>query len=216
MSEKLYGICENKCLVEVAPKKETIVRDNFVTITGIITLEANTSEKIAENTSKFTYKTLPYPEGFNRDNCVVIAFGSVDSEAIEGNYNKGFCFGQVDSGNYVSGMANGGNPKIASVRAEDIMIGIGNFATSNKTHYYKITLMKTPVYEEGEDYILGDVNGDGAITQEDAELVQSYIMEEISLTDKQFKAADVNRDGKIKATDKMLIQNYANGIIDHF
>lgn len=68
---------------------------------------------------------------------------------------------------------------------------------------------------EGE-YTLGDVNGDGQITIEDANLVQSYIMSETALTKKQLQAADVNKDGKVSSTDYVKIKEYAEGTINSF
>lgn len=57
------------------------------------------------------------------------------------------------------------------------------------------------------DYILGDVNGDGIVNSYDANLVTEYIMGEISFTEKQFKAADMNKDGEITPSDYVILCN---------
>lgn len=69
---------------------------------------------------------------------------------------------------------------------------------------------------EGVDYILGDVNEDGQITQEDLELIQNQVLGNTVYTDKQFKAADVNRDEHVDTGDTFKMSQYLNGTIDHF
>ena len=53
--------------------------------------------------------------------------------------------------------------------------------------------------------ILGDVNGDGKVTKDDAELVQEYDAGTGSLTDDEKKRADVNGDGDVDAGDSVMI-----------
>lgn len=55
--------------------------------------------------------------------------------------------------------------------------------------------------------ILGDVNGDGKVTKDDAELVQEYDAGTGSLTDDEKKRADVNGDGVIDSGDAVKILN---------
>lgn len=55
--------------------------------------------------------------------------------------------------------------------------------------------------------ILGDVNGNGKVDEEDAELVQKYDAGTGSLTDDEKKRADVNGDGVIDAGDAVKILN---------
>ena len=51
----------------------------------------------------------------------------------------------------------------------------------------------------------GDVNGDGLITSEDAELVLNISSELVTPTEVQRWCADVNADGRIDSTDKVMI-----------
>lgn len=57
------------------------------------------------------------------------------------------------------------------------------------------------------DYVLGDVNGDGIVSSDDASLIQQYIMGEISFTERQFKAADMNKDGEVGPSDYVILCN---------
>lgn len=57
------------------------------------------------------------------------------------------------------------------------------------------------------DYILGDVNGDGIVNSDDANLITEYIVGEISFTERQFKAADMNKDGEITPSDYVILCN---------
>jgi FOG: WD40-like repeat len=61
--------------------------------------------------------------------------------------------------------------------------------------------------------IYGDVNGDGAITSSDTNLINKYVSGKTSaITDETKKiAADVNGDGSITAADAKEISNYISG-----
>ena len=63
--------------------------------------------------------------------------------------------------------------------------------------------------------IIGDLNGDGKVTIDDATLVQKAIAEMISLNEDQKKAADTNGDGNITIDDATMIQKYVAELIDH-
>lgn len=54
--------------------------------------------------------------------------------------------------------------------------------------------------------ILGDVNEDGEITFDDANLIQYLLVGKISLKEEQIKAADINKDGKVDIADVGAIQ----------
>ena len=56
--------------------------------------------------------------------------------------------------------------------------------------------------------LLGDANGDGAVTISDATLVQRHLAELCSLTDEQYAAADLNGDGILSIDDVTLLQRY--------
>ena len=56
-----------------------------------------------------------------------------------------------------------------------------------------------------EQYVLGDVNNDGAITLEDAQLTLKAALKLATLDEKAAKAADVNKDGKVSLEDAQKI-----------
>ena len=67
-----------------------------------------------------------------------------------------------------------------------------------------------------DNLTLGDVNGDGKITDDDANVIADVIFEKITLTTEQHRVADVNGDGTINVRDEQEILNYVRGRIDHF
>ena len=64
---------------------------------------------------------------------------------------------------------------------------------------------------ETQKTILGDVNGDGAVTIVDATAVQNLIVGNMSTTDTQKLTSDVNEDGTTSITDATAIQKYIVG-----
>lgn len=84
------------------------------------------------------------------------------------------------------------------------------FTTNSENTYYGFALTEIIPYY---DIILGDVNGDGKITINDATLLQKYLNDSIELNNAQLKAADVNQNGKITVQDVTEIQKYIAGII---
>ena len=54
-------------------------------------------------------------------------------------------------------------------------------------------------------YLLGDVDMDGKLSNDDADLVLKYVAGNAKLTSTQLKVADMNEDGKITATDANMI-----------
>ena len=64
-----------------------------------------------------------------------------------------------------------------------------------------------------DDYILGDVNGDGKITTVDSKLILEHVAGTKTLTNKQFALADVNGDAKVTTVDSKNILKYVSGEI---
>lgn len=61
---------------------------------------------------------------------------------------------------------------------------------------------------------LGDVNGDGEVTVDDATSIQMYLSDVISFEDEQLEVADINGDGEVTVDDATMLQMYLAGIID--
>ena len=64
--------------------------------------------------------------------------------------------------------------------------------------------------------LLGDVNGDGKVTNLDAALTYAAYNGTFAMTDAQRAAADVNKDGKVTNLDAALIYSYYNGTLGSF
>lgn len=56
----------------------------------------------------------------------------------------------------------------------------------------------------------GDVNGDGVINKDDADMVLDYCLSVVNLTDEQFYRADLNNDGQVTSLDAQLIMELPN------
>lgn len=78
-----------------------------------------------------------------------------------------------------------------------------------------VTLELT-IGEEEADLLIGDVNMDGTIDTQDANLVVSYYYGSEELTEQQLKLADVDGNGTIDTQDANLIVSYYYGTIDTF
>lgn len=180
-----------------ADKNKYRSNDDFVVITGSMGLTANDTEQ----DYKQTIKHISYPTGLNKNNCVCIAFNGrfIDS--------RGYTYGHTSEGSISHSTLIGSIPRSCTLE-DDITLAAYNAASSDKDFQYQIVLMKLPTLVEGVDYKLGDVDGDGRITQADADLALSYYVGTTSFTEKQFKAADYNRDGKITPADATKIQQH--------
>ena len=81
-------------------------------------------------------------------------------------------------------------------------------ATADATYKatYKALARKLPI---------GDANGDGKVTIDDATMIQKFVAELVELTPDQFIAADTNCDGIVNIDDATMIQKYIAELIDH-
>lgn len=67
-------------------------------------------------------------------------------------------------------------------------------------------------FSGGDEPLFGDVNGDGAVTAEDALLVMRCALELIDLTPEQLELADINGDCFVNLVDALLILRTAMGL----
>ena len=67
-----------------------------------------------------------------------------------------------------------------------------------------------------DDYIIGDVNGDGNLTIRDVTCIQLKLVDKMEFDNKQMALADVNGDGKVSIRDATYIQMYKVGMISSF
>ncbi|MCR5019454.1 dockerin type I domain-containing protein [Ruminococcus sp.] len=64
---------------------------------------------------------------------------------------------------------------------------------------------------EDDDFVKGDVSGDGKITVTDVSKVSAYVKGKSSLTDEEIKRADVNGDGMVNISDVSLLSAHVKG-----
>ena len=114
-------------------KTETYSKNDFALLTGQITLAAaETVEK-----SKLTYLEIPYPDGFTKDNCIVISCGlsHVGDTAF-------YSFGYNDKSYFNILVLSGAIPRNVILNDNEIMLQCFNSATQEAPYTYKIVLMK--------------------------------------------------------------------------
>ena len=65
----------------------------------------------------------------------------------------------------------------------------------------------TEIVEE-PDFVLGDINDNGAVDANDFMLAKRYVLRSVELTQDQINRGDVNRDGKLNSSDYIMIRRY--------
>ena len=182
-------------LASVEDGSAYVLKNDIVVINGIIEMPASGSGLLGGSAE------INYPNGFTSKNSVVI--GIMGHSTVHEDWWSTTADGNLAS-SYLLGSAN----LVATLKPNNITISSSKLGdeTPGNNVAYKLILMKTPQYTKNVDYILGDVNGDGEITQDDADMVLSYTVGDIALTDKQWKAADANEDGEVTTLDAAIIQ----------
>ena len=161
-----------KELASVENGSAYILKNNIEIIKGIKQLNAATSSGAYED----TVWEVNYPKGFTKNNTIILAFQGSLNEKNEGAYGEN---PYVSGAHFTSCI-----PKCISLGNDKISVHAFHALDKTQEFKYKITLMKSLDYIEGTDYVLGDVNEDKIITEEDANLVQKYIMGETTLTER--------------------------------
>lgn len=191
---------------------KVLYSDNIAVISGQMILEANSQSNLENNMEQQTILNIDFPKGFNKDNCVCIAFGMKAYEEKNYSYGTGFS----SSNRSISGSLFRHAVLGASDDNSKIALQVWQMGASERTVYYRLVLMKIPTYVEGVDYKLGDVNEDGNINKADLDLLGEFLTGNAPLTEKQIKAADVNRDGTLNTADTLRLAQYINGQISSF
>ena len=156
--------------------------DNVAVIYG----KVNTSAVTGESTV-FTTVKIDFPEGFNKDNCVVVSTGIKRTSE-----NNGYSFEHTSLTDPRTWL-RGGIGRIVTFNYHNdgkITFSIETPFTEAYEFEYKIVLMK--IEPDVSNYELGDVNMDGQVTEADYTLLQNYLNGTGTLNEKQFKLADMD------------------------
>lgn len=174
--------------------------DNICVLLGNKTLGANSSSSGMEYAQ--TTWDINYPTGFNKNNCIVLAFqGNLDNNERVGAFGV--------SPNTATAAAIGTLPRTVMMKNDGINLQVWNPAYSEKTYHYKLVLMKIEI--DIGSYELGDINMDRQVTEADYNIMTGFIAGNNILTGKQFKLADMNSDGVINSADIALMINKIQG-----
>ena len=64
--------------------------------------------------------------------------------------------------------------------------------------------------------LVGDVNGDNIVDDNDVELIRNHILHLTTLSGNNFLAADINNDNLVNNQDTTMLRQYILGTIEHF
>ena len=124
------------------------------------------------------------------------------------------------SGNSEQLTGNDGPIRLVTIEASDNMVE-GNYAIEIKNASYSkpdgtlVSLPDTRAVVTVEDYVLGDVNGNGGVDIGDAVSIVNYLVGKDS-SNFVAKAADTNKNGQIDIGDAVTIVNLLVGKIPNF
>ena len=90
------------------------------------------------------------------------------------------------------------------------------YVSGTDLDYTQVATFSVTKSWEKAPYILGDVDGDRAITPTDASLILQHISGLITLNDTQIMAADTNNNQEPDPVDASLILQYVTGLITGF
>lgn len=189
-----------------------VLKGDYAIMQGSITLNVSTDQQLSSGIYAQTNIDLDFPVGFNKDNCVVISFGT--RRHSMGENGQGFTYGDYKNdsfGLYVGNMHK--SLILGSKEKQDkIKIMLENIAnTGTYVLDYKIVLMK--IKYNRVELQKGDANGDGKVNADDLTKIKNFIMSTDYLTQEQFEAADMNDDGEVSAADYTNLKNQL-GITD--
>ena len=107
------------------------------------------------------------------------------------------------------------NVTIATVLFNAFTLGIGGTENNVRVYINYGGTIKEEEYKNLENsndkvFMLGDVNGDGTVSESDLKLLQKYLSKEVNLSSDQLKSADINQNGEVNGSDMKLLQEMIN------
>lgn len=143
------------------------------------------------------------------DEVQTAGLGDVNNDGVVDAVDAGLIFKEY--GNLSSGGEPTLDPDIADVNGDGAVNSI-DFANVMDYYAKKSTgVLEGVSFEEfmrRKSFTLGDVNGDGQITYDDADLIERQINSTQLLFDPD--TGDVDRDGKITVNDVLLVRRYSD------
>lgn len=123
----------NDELNKVKKNSDLIFKNSFAVLEGNTTVEPNTESGVNYTPTSFS---IAYPNGFNKNNCVCISFGTTRQNSDK----VGFCFGTgyTASAEYMLGEL----PRRVLLKDTGIECTVRNPSNNQYVLYYKIVLMK--------------------------------------------------------------------------
>ncbi len=135
---KLVTILSVTILLIIIGNK-VIYENNFAIIEGSIVCNANTLDPLKGEVT-YTSKEIDFPQGFNKDNCIVLSLGGRNFDDGRG-YSYKFS-GATEATDLVLGTEAKRIELGSRSDNEKINLMVGNISTEVKTKYYRIVLMK--------------------------------------------------------------------------
>ena len=121
-----------------------INKNEFAIITGIVDLEANTSEKAVNGELTYTETTVNYPSGFTKENCIIIATArhNTNNEQLPWSYGWKNIPDSQDIFRSTLPITVSLYGQTDNSYSNKIKISMGNLSTNKNKVEYKIILFK--------------------------------------------------------------------------
>ncbi len=186
-------------------------KSNVFTITAATTVTKPSISSVEPSSGAVNSTVTVYGSGFNFSSQVLIGDNVTSAQPtyVSSDGTKlTFVFPAsaqtiFPSNNYSLRVSNVGNVGVSSGLASNYMVFTITAPTSGPTTGISKSLVCGS---------LGDANGDGGISSADVDLIRSFVLGTITLTDAQKKNADVNGDGNVTTADISFINRYLQGL----
>ena len=102
--------------------------------------------------------------------------------------------------------------KVADDASDQSAIGFGDVTLQDDEDNALTVNKQGAIFTVADNYMLGDIDGDGDVDADDAALGQDIAVDLYDPNDLEFTAGEINGDGRIDAADITLIRRIADGL----